>query len=171
MELVEGLVRLRPLRYADKKILASLANNKNIWNNLRDMFPSPYAVSDAEKFIDIAKTHDPTLNFAIEYEHEFAGVIGIIPQQDVYHHSAEIGYWIGEPYWNKGIATIALRLATAYSFNELHLERLFAGVFDGNDGSRSVLEKCGYKLEGVARKAVFKNNKLLDEYRYGKLKN
>lgn len=171
MELIEGDIRLRPMRYADREILARLANNKKIWNNLRDMFPHPYTIQDAEKFIDIAKTHEPTINFAIEYKQEFAGVMGIILQQDVYRKSAEIGYWIGEPYWNKGIATIALKLATEYGFNELKLERLFAGIFENNNGSKRVLEKCGYKMEGISRKAVFKHKGLIDEYRFGKLKN
>ena len=171
MELIEGDIRLRPMHYADKEILARLANNKKIWNNLRDMFPYPYTIKDAEKFIDLAKAHEPTINFAIEYKQEFAGVMGIILQQDVYRKSAEIGYWIGESFWNKGIATIALLLATEYGFNELKLERLFAGVFENNNGSIRVLEKCGYKMEGISRKAVFKNKMLIDEYRFGKLKN
>jgi len=170
MELVEANIRLRPLRYADRERLSRLANNKKIWNTLRDMFPYPYQMADAEKFIDMIKQQDPQATFAIEYERKFVGVIGIILQQDVYRKSAEIGYWIGEPYWNKGISTVALKLMTAYGFKELNLEKLFAGVFEGNEASIRVLEKCGYQFEGVSRKAVFKNNKLIDELRFGKLK-
>jgi len=170
MELVEGRIRLRPLRYSDKEVLVRLANNKKIWDNLRDMFPYPYQVSDAEKFIDMVKPIEPTLNFSIVYDTDFTGVIGIIRQHDVYRKSAEIGYWIGEPYWNMGIATIALKLATKYAFEELNLERLFAGVFEGNEESKRVLEKCAYQLEGIYRKAVLKNKKLIDEWRYAKLK-
>ncbi len=169
MELVEGNIVLRPLRYADKERLASLANNKKIWNNLRDMFPYPYLVQDAEKFIDMVKQQDPQVTFAIQYQFKFAGVIGMILQPDVYRKGAEIGYWLGEPFWNMGISTIALRLATEYAFEVLKLERLYAGIFEGNVGSRRVLEKCGYRLEGINRKAVFKNNKLIDEWRFGKL--
>jgi len=169
MELIEGNTRLRPLRYADRKSLASLANNKKIWNNLRDMFPFPYQFEDAEKFIESVKNQDPQVTFAIEFEYKFVGVIGIVLQHDVYRKSAEIGYWIGEPFWNHGIVTTAVSLMTTYAFGQLKLKKLFAGIFEGNEGSKKVLEKCGYQLEGIARKAVFKNNKFLDEYRYGKM--
>ena len=155
------------MRYADRQRLAALANNKKIWNNLRDMFPFPYQVEDAEKFIDSVKNQEPQVTFAIEFEYKIVGVIGLVLQPDVYRKSAEIGYWIGEPYWNKGIVTTAVGLLTKYAFENLKLEKLFAGIFEGNEGSKRVLEKCGYELEGIARKAVFKNNIFLSEYRYG----
>ena len=170
MELVEGKVRLRSLRYADRESLAILANNTKIWNNLRDMFPHPYRLQDADRFIDSVKQQDPQITFAIEYDYTFAGVIGLVLQQDVHRKNAEIGYWIGEPFWGKGIATTALKLASEYAFSHLGVERLYAGIFEGNEGSRRVLEKCGYKLEGISRKAVYKNKKMLDEIRFGKLK-
>ena len=170
MELISGNIKLRPIRYTDREPLANLANNKNIWNNLRNMFPHPYTVADSEKFIDSIKIQELQITFAIEFEHNFVGVIGMILLQDVYRKGAEIGYWIGEPYWNKGISSRALLLATEYGFEQLKLERLCAGVFAFNDPSKRVLEKCGYKLEGISRNAVFKNGKLIDEYRYAKLK-
>lgn len=170
MELVDDKVRLRPLRYADRERLAELANNKKIWNNLRDVFPHPYTLKDADKFLDSVKPQDPQITFAIEYNFQFAGVIGLVPQPDVYSKGAEIGYWLGEPFWGKGIASSAVKLATSYAFETLNLERLFAGVFENNEASKRVIEKCGFKHEGISRKAVFKNNKLIDEYRYGKVK-
>ncbi len=170
MELSDGVIRLRPLRYTDRDDLARLANNQKIWKNLRDMFPLPYTVVDAENFIDTVKKQDPIVNFAIERNHEFTGVVGLFFQSDVYKKSMEIGYWIGEPFWGKGIATRAVSLAVNYAFESLKMERVFASVFEGNDASKRVLEKCGFKLEGVARKAVFKTKKLLDEFRYGKLR-
>jgi len=170
MEIAEENILLRPLRYSDREKLAELANNKKIWNNLRDMFPHPYTYADADKFIDMVKQQDPLRTFAIEFESSFVGVIGIVLLQDVYCKGAEIGYWIGEHYWKKGVATAALRQATDYGFNVLKLNRLFAGVFEGNRGSMHVLEKCGYKLEGISRKAIYKNQKFLDEYRYAKLR-
>ncbi len=170
MELKDGEVRLRPLRYADREILANLANNKKIWNNVRDMFPHPYTLAEADKFLDMVKQQEPVITFAIEYEFQFCGVIGIVLQKDVYRKSAEIGYWIGEPFWGKGIATKAVSLAANYAFDSLQLNRLFAGIFRGNEASKKVLEKCGFQPEGIGRKAVFKNNKFLDELRYGKLK-
>lgn len=170
MELIEGKVRIRTLRYADREQLTKLANNKKIWLNVRDMFPHPYTIEDAEKFIDMVKLQDPQVTFAIEYDFKFVGAIGMVLQQDVYRFSAELGYWIGEPYWGKGITTLAVRLICDYAFNKLNMEKLFAGVFQGNEGSKKVLEKCGFQLEGIAKKAVFKNNTFLDEYRYGKVK-
>jgi len=170
MELIEEKVRLRPLRYADKERLAKLANNKKIWNNLRDMFPYPYTQEDAVKFLDSVKQQEPQVTFAIEYEFSFAGVLGLFLQTDVYCKSAEIGYWIGEPFWGKGITTSAVKLAVTYGFETLNLNRLFAGIFEGNEASKRVLEKCGFQLEGIFRNAVFKNNKILDEYRYGIVK-
>lgn len=170
MELIDGKVRIRTLRYADREQLTKLANNKKIWLNVRDMFPHPYTFEDAEKFIDSVKQQDPQVTFAIEYDFKFVGAIGMVLQRDVYRFSAELGYWIGEPYWGKGITTRAVRLLCDYAFNKLNMEKLFAGVFQGNEGSKKVLEKCGFQLEGIARKAVFKNNKFLDEYRYGKMR-
>lgn len=134
------------------------------------MFPHPYLEKDAENFIDSVKLIDPPLNLAIEYQNLFAGIIGIVAQNDIYRKGGEIGYWIGEPYWNKGIGTIAVKLATKYAFEVLKLERTHAGVFKGNVASQRVLEKNGYKLEGIFRKAVFKNNKFLNELRYARLK-
>jgi len=171
MELVEGKVRIRPLRYADRERLAKLANNKKIWLNVRDMFPHPYTIEDAEKFIDTVKQRDPQVTFAIEYDFKFVGAIGLVLQQDVYRFSAEIGYWMGEPYWGKGIATQAVSLLSKYAFEELNMEKLFAGVFEGNVGSKKVLLKCGFQQEGIAKKAIFKNKKFMDELRFGKVRN
>ena len=170
MELIDGDIRLRSLRYADREHLAELANNLKIWNNLRNMFPHPYTLEDADKFLDMVKQQEPQVTFAIDCKYQFAGVIGLVLQPDVYKKGAEIGYWIGEPFWGLGIATMALKLASEYAFDTLGLERLFAGVFEGNVASMRVLEKCGFQLEGISRKAVFKNNKLIDEHRYGKVR-
>ena len=169
MELIAENVRLRPLRYADRERLAKLANNKKIWLNVRDMFPHPYTIADAEKFIDSVKQQDPQVTFAIEYDFKFAGAVGLVLQKDVYRYSAEIGYWIGEPFWGKGIATHAVKLLCKYAHDELKMVKLFAGVFGGNEASKQVLLKNGFQLEGVAHKAVFKNKQFIDEYRYGKI--
>lgn len=171
MELIEGKVRIRPVRYSDRESLAKLANNKKIWLNVRDMFPHPYTVADAEKFIDSVKQQDPQVTFAIEYDFKFVGAIGLVLQKDVYRFSAELGYWVGEPFWGKGIATQALSLLCKYAFDELKMEKLFAGVFNGNEGSKKVLLKCGFQQEGIARRAIFKNHTFMDEVKFGKVKN
>ena len=154
----------------DKWQLAELANNKKVWDNLRDYIPFPYDESDAESFIDHTSKEDPRQTFAIIYKDQFAGVVGLVPQNDVYRKSAEIGYWIGEPYWRKGIATKAVELITEYGFGTLDLNRIYAGIFDFNVGSMRVLERNGFKKEGVFKNAVLKNNKVCDEHRFYKLK-
>ncbi len=167
MELTNGLIILRALRYSDKEVMAALANNKRIWNNLRDEFPYPYTENDALKFIDAIKMKEIQVDFAIEYEHKFTGVISLTLQKDILRHSAEIGYWIGEPFWCKGIGTATVALIVEYGFKSLGLQRIFASVFEGNIASQRVLEKCGFQLEGTFRKGVFKNNRFLNDHRYG----
>lgn len=162
-------VKLRALHLSDKSQLAKLANNKQIWDNLRDSFPCPYTENDAELFINLTTEENPKQNFAIEYAGDLCGVIGLIIQNDVYTKSAEIGYWIGEPFWGKGIAATAIKLITKYGFEDLKLTRIYAGVFDYNIASMKALENSGYKKEGVFIKAVFKNDNVFDEHRYYKL--
>lgn len=168
--LQENDILLRPLSDSDKYELARLANNKKIWDNVRDYFPFPYTESHAENFIMLLKSENPEVTFAIEYQRKLAGVIGLVPQNDVYRKTAEIGYWIGEQFWGKGIATAATKLITQYGLYELDFARLHTGVFEYNIASMKVLEKCGYKKDGIFEKAVFKNKKLWDEHRYSKIK-
>lgn len=162
-------IKLRALQLSDTSQLANLANNINIWINLRDAFPYPYSESDAEYFINLVTEEKPKQNFGIEYDGNLCGVIGLIIQKDVYRKSAEIGYWIGEPFWGKEIATKAIEIITNYGFEDLKLDRIHACVFEFNFASMKALEKNGYKKEGVFKKAIFKNEKVLDEHRYFKL--
>ena len=163
------MTALRKLKPSDKTALAQLLNNKKIWDNLRDAIPHPYHERDAENFIQFANSNPQQHIFAITYQQELCGVIGLFVQGDVYQKSAEIGYWLGEPYWNKGIMSKALKKMTTYGFKELKLVRIFTGVFDYNTASMKVLEKNGYKKEGIFKKAVFKNGKMYDEHRYYQL--
>jgi len=170
MTLNSQSVMLRRLVPADKDSLAKLANNKKIFDNVRDFFPHPYTEKDAIEFIGMCEQESPASTFAIEFQQEFAGVIGLGVQTDVYRKSAEIGYWIGELFWNKGIATTAITLMLDHAFNNLNLIRIFTGVFDFNKASRRVLEKCGFKLEGIFEKSVIKNDVVCNEYRYARIK-
>ena len=166
---LEEKIKIRPLKLSDKAELAKLANNKKIWDNLRDYIPYPYTESDAEFFINLTKDEDPKQTFGIEYDEELSGVIGLEVQKDVYQKSAEIGYWIGEPFWGNGIATKAVELITKYGFDKLDLNRIFSGVFEYNIASMKVLEKSGYEKEGIFKNAILKNNKVCDEHRFYKL--
>jgi ribosomal-protein-alanine N-acetyltransferase len=167
--LTQDDVTLRKLITKDKESLALLANNKRVWDNLRDYFPFPYTENNAAFFIDMVKDENPITTFAINYHDQLCGVISLVKQQDVYRLSAEIGYWIGEPFWNKGIATKAVKLITAYGFNELKLIRIFTGIFEYNTGSMRVLEKCGYTKDCIFEKAIIKNGQIWNEHRYSKI--
>ena len=162
----EESVTLRPLVSADVKHLTALADNKKVWDNLRDYFPYPYTEKDAIAFIDMVSKKEPIGSFGIIYHEELCGVISLIFQDDVYTNSAEIGYWVGEPFWGKGIATKAIALITKYGFENLGLRRIFAGVFEFNVISMKVLEKNGYQKEGIFKKSVIKNDRIWDEHRY-----
>jgi len=165
-ELTDGSVTLRPLKTTDAKRMAELSNNRKISINLRDAFPVPYLYEHAESFIEVCLHQNPQQVFAIEYNGEYAGNIALIKESDVYHHSAEIGYFLGEPYWNKGIMTKAVRLICAYGFKNLDIVRIHTGVFDYNLASQRVLEKCGFVKEGVFKNAVCKEGKIFNEIRY-----
>ena len=168
--LQQGNIILRPLYDSDANALAQLANNKKIWDNVRDYLPFPYSIDDAISFITLTQKEDPAMTFAIEYDTQFCGVIGLVAQSDVYKKTAEIGYWVGEPYWNKGIATVAVKLLTDYGFNERGFIRIHTGVFAYNISSMKVLTKNGYSKDGVFKNSILKNGQIYDEHRFSKLK-
>ena len=170
MQIDIGDYQIRSYKISDKDALVKYANNQNVSKNLRDSFPFPYTEKDAVKWLNLACIQNPEVNFAIANQEELIGGIGLLLQPDVYRYSAEVGYWLAEPFWGKGIATKALLAFTKYAFEQFDLERLFAGVFEGNDPSVKVLEKAGYQFEGRYRKAVYKDNEFKDQLMYGILK-
>jgi len=163
-------VSLRRLSIDDAAKVASLANNKKIWDNLRDYIPHPYEEGDARFFIDLTKKEEPHQTFGIVGDEELCGVISVIVQSDIYRLTGEIGYWLGEQYWGQGMATKAVGLITRYGFDELELERIHTGVFEHNTASMKALEKNGYRQEGVFRNSLIKNGKIYNEHRYAILK-
>ncbi|MFN8431303.1 MAG: GNAT family protein [Spirosomataceae bacterium] len=164
-------VNLRRLSLSDAPEIARLINNRKIWDNLRDFIPNPYGVEDGEFFVNLTQKENPPQTFGIMLdETRLSGVIGLVIQQDVHRFSAEIGYWIGEEYWGKGIGTQAIHLMVDYGFNELSLNRIYSGVFEYNQPSMRILEKCGFVKEGILKKAVYKNGQFWDEHRYAILK-
>lgn len=133
--------------------------------------PHPYTLPHADEFIAYCIAQKPPQVLAITADDAIAGCIGLEMQTDVSRWSAELGYWIGEPFWNKGIATEAVKLMLEYtSQNFPMLVRIYAGVFENNTASMRVLEKCGFHLECILRKAVVKNNIISDCYLWVKLK-
>lgn len=169
LKLTDGTVTLRNFRRTDKYRMAALANNEKVAINLRDAFPHPYALADAQLFINTFISQNPIQVFAVEYQGKYVGNIGLHRQDDVYSKSAELGYFIGEPYWNKGITTRAVNLICEYGFKELDVVRIYSGVFEFNLPSQRVLEKCGFEREAVLKSAVCKKGRIFDEIRYAKV--
>ena len=165
-----GNFLIRPLKAQDRESLAKYANNYQIARNLRDRFPHPYTVVDAEWFIDFCQQPPAPPSYGIIKAGECIGVIGFIPQEDVYRKNAEFGYWVGEPFWGQGIATLAAQKMTRFIFDNFEITRLFAGVFEYNPASRKVLEKAGFTLDCIFQKSIFKENQYWNEYRYSLLK-
>ena len=163
-------ITIRKWTIEDIPSLAKYANNINIWNNLRDYFPHPYSEEHAKQWIERVIEETPMVSFAIDLDGEAIGGIGLILNTDVYVYSAEIGYWIGEPFWGQGIATEAIRQMVEYTFYYFDIIRIYAEVFENNKSSMRALEKNGFYLEGVRRKSVFKNSKLMDDYIWVKLR-
>lgn len=158
-------VVLRLWQKADRYVLTELANNIKIWNNVRDRMPHPYHLQHANAFIKYCRKQRPPHVLAIEVDGQPAGCIGLELQDDISRISAELGYWIGEKYWGKGIATEAVRQMLEYTFITFpHLIRIYARVFKSNTTSMRVLEKSGFHLESVQQQSAIKNNAITDEY-------
>ena len=166
----DGEVAIRELKESDIPELAEYANNKKVSMNLRDGFPSPYTTNDAEKFLELVSRQNPKTYLAIEYQGCYVGNISLLVGSDVYRKGAEIGYFLGEPFWNKGIATKAVKLITKWGFENLDIVWIYTGVFEFNKASLRVLEKCGFEKEAISRKAIFKNGQFYDEIRYALIK-
>lgn len=161
---------IRPWRKGDEASLAKHADNRKVWINLRDGFPHPYTLPDAEEWVGFALEQDPLTHFAIAVGDEAVGGIGFDIKQDVERRSAEIGFWLGELFWGKGITTAAVRAMTEYAFATHDLVRIFARVFEWNTASTRVLEKCGYMREARLRKAAVKDGKTIDVYVYATIR-
>ncbi|MFN8644979.1 MAG: GNAT family N-acetyltransferase [Candidatus Binatia bacterium] len=170
MRLDLGEVCVRPFTSGDAAALVRHANNRAVWITLRDRFPHPYTPEDADAFLRVAMTQDPPADFAIASADEVIGGIGLQRQGDVHRLTAEIGYWLGESFWGRGIATRAVRAVTDWAFAATPLERIFAYVFATNPASARVLAKAGYQFEGRLHRAVVKEGRVLDQLVYAALR-
>jgi len=162
-------ISLRPWQREDAQALAAIANDRNIFNNVRDHLPHPYTVMDALQWISFCKEQEPVVNFAVVYNGKVAGSIGCVPKTDVYRKSIEIGYFIGEQFKGNGVATEAVRILLEYIQHRFDVVRVHAEVFEHNKASMRVLQKNGFYLEGIRRKSVIKNNVLMNDYVWVKL--
>jgi [ribosomal protein S5]-alanine N-acetyltransferase len=157
---------LRPWTTDDLDHLVRFANNKKIADNMSDAFPHPYTPESGIAFLNMYKVFDPARAFAIEVDGIPCGSIGIHPGNDIHRKSAELGYWLAEEYWGKGIVTEAIRQILEYGFRSFDINRVFARPFSTNLASQRVLEKAGLKLEARLEKSIFKNGQFLDEMIY-----
>lgn len=162
-----GGCQVRPWHSDDAPALIRHANNPRVAENLRDRFPSPYTPADAEAWLSIVTQGEPLLDFAIVVDDEPVGGIGLALGSDIERVSAEVGYWVGEAYWGRGLATDALRAFVPWAMGSFALTRLYATTFAQHHASRRVLEKSGFSLEAILRRAAIKREEILDMALYG----
>ncbi len=157
---------LRPWRQSDLVSLVENANSRAIWLNLRDLFPFPYREEDGRRWLEYATGLDPALHFAIQRDGVAVGGAGVMPGKDVERISGEVGYWLGEAHWGRGLATAGVRELVTYAFTVLALRRVFAVPFARNTASVRVLEKVGFRREGLLVESAVKNGKLESQVIY-----
>lgn len=166
-----GDVRLRTWSDDDVPELVRLANNRRVWMQLRDAFPHPYTPEAGRAWVNLANSHLPVTSFAIECGGVLVGGTGYMPGRDVERCNAEVGYWIGEPHWGRGLATAALRALVTVIVKRGGFTRLFALPFAANAASRRVLEKTGFELSAVLRQSAIKDGQIVDQCLYSLLLN
>ncbi|MEY2544610.1 MAG: [ribosomal protein S5]-alanine N-acetyltransferase [Verrucomicrobiota bacterium] len=160
---------IRDWRLEDAPSLAKHANNRRVSINLRDRFPHPYTINDAGNFLKRATTEGESEKFyCIEISGSAAGGIGFKPGEDVHRHTAEIGYWLGEEFWGRGVMSEVVPAFVNYCFKEFSLNRISAQTYLSNPASARVLEKAGFVLEGRLQKNVVKDGQILDSLLYAK---
>ncbi|MDQ2177208.1 GNAT family N-acetyltransferase [Marinifilum sp. D714] len=159
-------VVLRKWQKGDEKSLVKYADNASVAKFLKDSFPKPYTYSDAVTWVRFANRTIDSYNLAITLNEEVIGAIGVERQKDVYKKSAELGYWLGEEFWNRGIMTNVVKEMVELAFQNFPIVRLYAYVFSGNKASSIVLEKAGFELESIQKSAIYKNGQFMDQMVY-----
>ena len=161
---------LRPLLSEDASSLAQMANDITVWRNLRDLFPHPYTLEHAVRFIEHASSQSPTCHRAIVIDGQAVGTIGLKLGTDVERISAEVGYWLGAPYRGRGVMTEVILAFTDEAFEIFSLSRIFALPFAYNVASCRALEKAGFVLEGVLQRACIKEGRIIDQWQYARVR-
>jgi len=161
---------IRSWRSDDAGALARHANSRRVWANLRDRFPSPYTLDDADAWVRHCVRTVPATDFAIEVNGEAVGGIGLVLRTDVERVDAEVGYWLGEAYWGRGVMSEALQAFVPWALERFNLARMHAHVFAFNGASARVLEKAGFALEGRLRHSAFKDGTLIDQLLYARVR-
>lgn len=166
------IFELRRWEKTDGESTVAVANNPQIAANLRNAFPNPYTLEDANYYVESCMNNEgkKQITRAIVVDEKAVGSIGIFVQEDVYEKSGELGYWLAEEYWGQGIMSSAVKMICKEAFAQFDLERIFAEPFETNVGSRRVLEKSGFTYEGTMRNGVYKNGKIQSYCMYSILK-
>ena len=164
MEIICERCVLRPLAPEDAPALAEQANDRDIWLNLRDRFPHPYALADAEAYIASCTGRSAQTSFGIVVDGVVRGNINLHVGSDIERINAELGYWLGRPFWGRGVITDAVEAMTRHAFDALKLHRVFAVPFARNVASVRVLEKNGFVHEGLMRRSAIKDGMILDQH-------
>jgi ribosomal-protein-alanine N-acetyltransferase len=170
MELKLQSCVIRPWSLEDAVAVQRYANNRKIWLNLRDLLPHPYTLDDARSFLEHVTKEATATTFAIATDSEAIGSVGLRLGSDIHRKSAELGYWLGEPFWGRGIMTGAVTEFVRWAFLNFDLERIHAETFASNPASARVLEKAGFACEGRLRASVFKDGKLQDSFLYARVR-
>jgi len=160
---------IRSWQAGDEAYIARSANNYHIWKMVRDFFPFPYTYDDARDWVELNRNKKVQDNFAVVFNNEPVGNIGFELKKDVYRKSAEIGYWLDEACWGKGIMTESIGWLISYMYSHFDLSRIYAFVFSNNPGSAEVLKKNGFYLEAVLKNAVIKEEQVLNEWLFAHL--
>ena len=164
--------KIRKWKLTDAKNIAVALSNKKIQDNLRDGLPYPYTEQDGIDFISsmLSANEDETFAFAITLDDKAIGSIAVFRQQNIHRQTAEMGYYIAEEYWGKGIMTDAVKQICEYVFKNSDILRIYAEPFAYNTGYCRVLEKAGFQYEGTLRNNAVKNGKVLDMKMYSLLR-
>jgi len=160
------MIELRDFHLDDAESLAKNANNTKVARYLRELFPSPYTIEDAKWWVGEGCKLGDSRNLAIDFEGQCIGGAGLQFQHSENRYSCELGYWLGEPHWGKGIATSVVAKLRVLAFSEYEIVRLYGPVAGGNDASMCVLEKNGFVLEGVLKKHLYLRGTFYDEHIY-----
>lgn len=170
MHLACGVCVVRDWKLSDKASLVRVANNRNVWRNLTHRFPHPYTDADADFWISRVMGMSKPSHWAIEVEGEAVGAIGVEMGEGVFAKSGRFGYWLGEPYWGRGIMTAAVGAISDRVLADFDIARLEAAVFEWNPASMRILEKCRFAREGVLRRSIHKDGQLIDAVLYARVR-
>lgn len=160
---------IRPLVMADAQDLATITNNRSVWMQLPNFLPQPFWMMDAMRFVAQVEAERPPMTYTIAIGDRCAGIIKAVRLRDIHKQTLALTFWLGEPYWGKGVASEAMSAFATYALSQERVSRLQAGVFSDNPAACRVLEKAGFSQEGILKNNILKAGKLLHEHVYARI--